>query len=115
MPPPPPHQFPGDDRITILEDTNGDGSFDKVTTFVDGLNIATAALPGRGGVWVMNPPYLLFYPEQGRHDVPGRPVVHLSGFGLEDTHAVANNLTWGPDGWLYGARAAPAPPRCASS
>ena len=28
----------------------------------------------------------------------------LSGFGLEDTHAVANNLRWGPDGWLYGAQ-----------
>ena len=28
----------------------------------------------------------------------------LSGFGLEDAHAVANSLTWGPDGWLYGAQ-----------
>ena len=28
----------------------------------------------------------------------------LSGFGLEDAHALANSLTWGPDGWLYGAQ-----------
>jgi hypothetical protein len=28
--------------------------------------------------------------------------VHLEGFGLEDTHSVANSLRWGPDGWLYG-------------
>ena len=27
----------------------------------------------------------------------------MEGFGLEDTHAVANSLRWGPDGWLYGA------------
>lgn len=112
VPLPPPHGVRGHDRITILEDVDGDGSFRKVKTFVDGLNIATSALPGRGGrgpddygVWVMNPPYLLFYPDKNRDDVPdGDPIVHLSGFGLEDTHAVANNLTWGPDGWLYGCQ-----------
>jgi putative heme-binding domain-containing protein len=54
---------------------------------------------------VMNPPYLLFYPDNDRNDVPdGDPVVHLSGFGLEDTHAVASSLMWGPDGWLYGCQ-----------
>src|SRR3954468_10174368 len=101
---PPPLGDKGADRITIHEDTDGDGTFDKTTVFVDGLNIATAALPGKGGVWVMNPPYLLFYPTKPGSDVPGRPVVHLSGFGLEDTHAVASSLCWGPDGWLYGAQ-----------
>ncbi|MFN3153477.1 PVC-type heme-binding CxxCH protein [Bremerella sp.] len=105
VPPAPPHHDRGADKITIHEDTNGDGKFDKHKTFVDGLNIATSALPGRGGVWVMNPPYLLFYPDENQDDIPdGDPEVHLSGFGLEDTHAVANSLTWGPDGWLYGAQ-----------
>ena len=112
VPPPPPHQFRGSDKITILEDVDSNGSFRKVKTFMDGLNIATSALPGRGGrfpgdygVWVLNPPYLLFYPDKDHKDVPdGDPIVHLSGFGLEDTHAVANNLTWGPDGWLYGCQ-----------
>jgi putative heme-binding domain-containing protein len=105
VPPPPPHQFRGADYITIHEDVKGDGSFSKVKTFVDGLNIATASLHGRGGIWVMNPPYLLFYPDKNRDDIPDAdPIVHLSGFGLEDTHAVASSLTWGPDGWIYGAQ-----------
>jgi putative heme-binding domain-containing protein len=103
VPPAPPDHFKGVDKITIHEDVKGDGSYSKVTTFLDGLNIATAALVGRGGVWVLNPPYLLFYPDPKRTDVAARPVVHLSGFGLEDTHAVASSLCWGPDGWLYGA------------
>ena len=103
--PPPPHQFVGRDKITIHEDTNGDGIFDKSKTFVDGLNITTAVERGRGGVWVLNPPYLLFYPDANNDDIPdGDPVVHLAGFGLEDTHSVANSLRWGPDGWLYGAQ-----------
>ena len=29
--------------------------------------------------------------------------MHLEGFGLEDTHSVANSLDWRPDGWLYAA------------
>src|SRR5262245_26441790 len=105
VPQPPPKGERGADKITILEDTDGDGSFDKMKTFVDGLNICTSVLPGKDGVWVMNPPYLLFYADKNHDDVPdGDPVVHLSGFGLEDTHAAANSLMWGPDGWLYGAQ-----------
>ena len=107
VPPPPPQNvgpFRGRDKITIHEDSDGDGFFEKTRTFVDGLNITTATALGSGGVWVLNPPYLLFYADADRDDVPdGDPVVHLNGFGLEDTHSVANSLTWGPDGWLYGA------------
>jgi putative heme-binding domain-containing protein len=105
VPPPPPNHFPGADKITIHEDTNGDGQFDSQKTFVEGLNIATSVCRGRGGVWVTNSPYLLFYPDKNNDDVPdGDPEVHLEGFGLEDTHAVVNSLCWGPDGWLYGAQ-----------
>ncbi len=103
--PPPPNHFRGADRITIHEDTDGDGSFDKHKTFLDGLNIVTACERGRGGVWVLNPPYLLFYPDKDNDDVPdGDPEVRLEGFGLEDTHSVVNSLRWGPDGWLYAAQ-----------
>lgn len=104
-PEPPPHGPMGADRVTIHEDTNGDGAFDDHKPFVEGLNIATSVTRGRGGVWLLNPPYLLFYPDADNDDVPDSdPVVHLKGFGLEDTHSVANNLQWGPDGWLYGAQ-----------
>lgn len=105
VPSPPPGHVPGADRITILEDRDGDGRFDSHKDFLTGLNIATSVAVGRGGVWVLNPPYLLFYPDRNKDDVPdGAPEVRLSGFGLEDTHAVANNLHWGPDGWLYGVQ-----------
>ena len=105
VPPPPPNHIPGADKVTILEDQDSDGYFETSKDFVTGLNIVTSALPGRGGVWVMNAPYLLFYPDKNGDDMPdGPPEVHLEGFGLEDTHAVANSLTWGPDGWLYGAQ-----------
>ncbi len=104
VPPPPPDHIKGADRITILESTRGDGVFDKAKDFVSDLNIARSVVCGRGGVWILNPPYLLFYPDKNRDDIPdGPPEVALSGFGLEDTHSGANSLAWGPDGWLYGA------------
>ncbi|MDB4679789.1 c-type cytochrome [Planctomycetaceae bacterium] len=105
LPKPPPHHTPGADRITIHEDTNGDGKYDKHKTFIDGLSIASSFVKGRGGVYVLNPPYLLFYPDADNNDVPdGDPEVLLQGFGMEDTHSVANSLRWGPDGWLYAGQ-----------
>lgn len=104
VPLPPPHHTPGADKITVFEDTDGDGRYDAHKDALTGLNIATSVVTGHGGIWVLNPPYLLFYPDANRDDVPdGDPVVCLSGFGLEDTHSVANSLQWGPDGWLYAA------------
>ncbi len=70
VPPPPPHHVKGLDRITIHESTKGDGVFDKHTTFLEGLNIVTSVARGRGGVFVLNPPYLLYYPTKDNADQP---------------------------------------------
>ncbi|HRE80021.1 MAG TPA: hypothetical protein PLN52_03185, partial [Opitutaceae bacterium] len=89
--------------IRVFEDADGDGTFESHQDVITGLNIATSVAIGAGGIWVANPPYLLFYPDANGDDLPdGDPVVKLSGFGIEDTHSVMNSLTWGPDGWLYG-------------
>jgi putative membrane-bound dehydrogenase-like protein len=104
VPEPPPRGPNGADKITICEDTDGDGVADKFKDFAIGLNLASGMALGHGGVFVAQPPYLLFYADKNHDDVPdGDPEVLLSGFGMEDSHAFANSLTWGPDGWLYGA------------
>lgn len=103
VPEPPPKGPKGADRITILEDSDGDGRADRFKDFLTGLNLATGLEFGYGGVFVLNVPYLLFYPDRNRDDVPDAdPEVLLSGFGMEDAQSLANHLTWGPDGWLYG-------------
>ena len=109
VPQPPPHGPIGKDKVTVFEDLDGDGTYDSHKDVITGLNIVSSVAVGAGsngehGIWVLNPPYLLFYPDADRDDVPDAdPEVHLSGFGLEDTHSVANSLMWGPDGWLYAA------------
>jgi putative membrane-bound dehydrogenase-like protein len=105
VPEPPPRGPRGADKITILEDTDGDGRMDRAKDFADGLNLASGFAFGHGGVFVLQVPYLLFYADRNRDDVPdGDPEVLLTGFGMEDAHSVANSLTWGPDGWLYGCQ-----------
>lgn len=97
-------KFKGNDKITYHVDKDGDGFFETSNTFVEGLNITTAMEFDKEGIWVLSPPHLLFYDDKdkdGKAD-SDKPEIHLSGFNLEDTHAVANSLTLGPDGWLYG-------------
>jgi putative membrane-bound dehydrogenase-like protein len=103
VPEPPPRGPRGADRITILEDTDRDGKADRTKDFVDGLNLCTGLEFGHGGLYVLQVPYLLFYADADGDDVPdGDPKVLLSGFGMEDAQSLANHLTFGPDGWLYG-------------
>ena len=105
VPEPPPHGPKGADRITILDDFDETGRARRSKDFVTGLNLATGLAFGNGGVYVLQAPFLLFYPDRNGDDVPdGDPEVLLSGFGMEDAHSVANSLTWGPDGWLYGCQ-----------
>jgi putative membrane-bound dehydrogenase-like protein len=105
IPEPPPKGPKGADRITIFYDPDETGRYRKNKDFITGLNLASGMALGYGGVFVVQPPYLLFYPDRNGDDVPdGDPEVLLTGFGMEDSHALANSLQWGPDGWLYGAQ-----------
>jgi putative heme-binding domain-containing protein len=94
---------PGRDRVKILADADGDGTFETAKIFAEGLNIPSGIAVGHGGVWVANAPDILFYPDANRDDVAdGPPQVVVTGFGRDDTHELPNSLTWGPDGYLYG-------------
>lgn len=105
VPPAPPNHFRGQDRVTIHEDKDRDGYYETHKTFLDGLSLMTSVALDRDGVWVLNPPYLLFYQDADGDDQPdGDPEVHLEGFGIQDSHSIASNLRFGPDGWLYGAQ-----------
>jgi putative membrane-bound dehydrogenase-like protein len=94
----------GRDRVLIFEDTDGDGTFDKRTVFLDdGVNLSGIEL-GFGGVWLCSLPNLIFIPLKDGEDRPaGPPQVVLDGWNMIDTkHNIFNSLGWGPDGWLYG-------------
>ena len=96
-------QSEGNDRIVILEDTDGDGQYDRRKIFWDKGNYLSGLEIGFGGVWVCCAPHLLFIPDKDGNDVPdGEPIVCLDGWSHAGSHTVLNSLIWGPDGWLYG-------------
>jgi len=90
-----------DDKILVLEDTNGDGKADKVTVFADGLLIPTGIEPGDGGCYVGQSTELLHFKDTDGDGIADQRRVVLSGFGTEDTHHILHTLRWGPDGQLY--------------
>ena len=93
---------PGNDRIKIVEDTNGDGRADKFTIFADHLNIPTSLAFGNGGVIVTQTPNVLFLKDSdgdGKADV--REILS-TGWGARDTHAQPSNLQYGPDNRIWG-------------
>ncbi len=90
-----------DDKLLILEDTNGDGRADKCITFAGGLHNPTGFEFWNGGVLVANAPDLLFLKDvdgDDRADVRERVI---SGLDSADTHHGSNSFTFDPGGALY--------------
>src|SRR5262249_299291 len=60
---------------------------------------------GHGGVFVGEPPNLIFLEDTDGDDKADRRTVLLDGWGYQDTHETLNSFIWGPDGWLYACHA----------
>ena len=93
----------GQDRIKICEDTDGDGKADKFTVFADHLNIPTSFTFANGGIVISQPPQFLFLKDTNGDDKADVRETIMTGWGVNDTHAQASNLSYGYDNWLRGA------------
>ena len=93
---------PGDDRIKILEDTNGDGRADKFTVFAEHLNLPTSLTFANGGVIVAAAPHFLFLKDTNGDDKADVRQVLNTGWGIRDTHAGPSNLQYAPDNHIWG-------------
>ena len=93
------------DRVIILEDKDWNGVAETRKVFTEDVQMLTSVEIGRGGVWLMCPPQVLFIPDANGDDIPdGEPQVVLDGFTVakDNYHNFANGLRFAPDGWLYG-------------
>ena len=93
----------GDDKIKILEDTNGDGRADKMTVFADGLNLPSGLAFANGGVIVAAAPHMLFLKDTNGDDKADTKTILSTGWGIADTHAGPSNLLYAPDNRIWGA------------
>ncbi|HYV31945.1 MAG TPA: PVC-type heme-binding CxxCH protein, partial [Candidatus Binatia bacterium] len=89
--------------VRLLEDTDGDGVFDRSTVFADGLSWPTGVACWKGGVFVVATPDIWYLKDT---DGDGKADIHrrvFTGFRKFNVQAVMNNLVWGLDNQIYGA------------
>lgn len=89
--------------VRLLEDTDGDGRFDRSQVFADGLSWPTAIACWDGGVFVGAAPDLIYLKDttgDGRADV--REVV-FTGFERSNVQGLINSFHWGLDQRLHGS------------
>jgi putative membrane-bound dehydrogenase-like protein len=90
-------------RVRILRDDDGDGVYDRSTIFLDGLPFPTGVTVWRKGVLVCAAPDIIYAEDTDGDDRADVRKVLFSGFGTENYQARVNSLTYGLDGWVYGA------------
>lgn len=100
-----PQWLPGksrpDDRLLILEDTDGDGRADSCHRFYDKLICPTGFEFYKDGVLVIDEPGILFLRDTDGDDVADEVTRVLDGIGTDDTHHAMGAWEYSPGGLLH--------------
>jgi putative membrane-bound dehydrogenase-like protein len=100
-----PHYKPGDarpdDKLIILEDTDGDFKADKLTVFADKLHIPAGFEFAPEGVYISQGTNLKLYTDTDGDDKADKSEIILSGFDDHDTHHVISAFSADPSGAIY--------------
>lgn len=88
-------------HIRLLEDTNGDGKFDKSKIFADSLTYPKGGVFYKGSLYVSSSPDLLRLTDTDGDGVADKREVILTGWVLNANGALLGGPFMGPDGWFY--------------
>jgi putative membrane-bound dehydrogenase-like protein len=89
--------------VRLLEDSDGDGRFDKSSVYVDSLSWPTAVTCFDGGIFVGAAPDIWYCKDtdgDGRADLRKRV---FTGFGRGNVQGLLNSFRWGLDNRIHGA------------
>lgn len=90
-------------RVRVLEDTDGDGRYDKSSVFLDELKYPTSVFTWRAGVLVIAAPDLIYAEDRDGDGRADHREVLFTGFAPGNPQHLANGFVWGLDNWIYGA------------
>ena len=87
--------------VRLVEDTDGDGFYDRSNIFADKLTSPNGAVWYGGSLYVATPPDLLRFEDTDDDGVADVKETVLSGWNLSANAASMHGPFLGPDGWLY--------------
>jgi putative membrane-bound dehydrogenase-like protein len=94
-------------RVKLLEDTNGDGRFDKATIYATNLPWPTAIICWNGGVFVGASPDVVFLKDTNGDGKADERRVVFTGFASAapklNVQQLLNSFTWGLDNRIHAA------------
>jgi putative membrane-bound dehydrogenase-like protein len=90
-------------RIKFLEDTDGDGKYDRATTFMENVRMPNGVLAWRDGVLVTAAPDILYARDTDGDGKADQLEVLFTGFKEGNPQLRVNGLRWGLDNWVYCA------------
>lgn len=90
-------------RVRVLEDEDGDGRFEKGTTFAEGLPYASGVQPWNGGVIVTASPRVLFLEDTNGDGRADRHETLFDGFAVDNPQLRVNSPTFALDNRIYVA------------
>ena len=88
-------------HVRLLEDTDGDGKFDKSKIFADSLSFPKGGVFYNGSLYVTSSPDLIRLTDTDGDGVADKREVVLTGWVLNSNGALLGGPFLGPDGWLY--------------
>lgn len=91
----------GDDRIKILEDTDGDGAADKMTIFAEGLRHCTTTVFSGNGVIATDGRDIVHLTDTNGDGKSDERKVLATGLNIHDTHASTSQFLYGLDNWIH--------------
>jgi putative membrane-bound dehydrogenase-like protein len=94
------HSRPGG-RVRVLEDTSGNGTYDKSTLFLDQLSTPTGVMAWRDGVLITAAPDVLYAEDTDGDGRADRREVLFHGFGEGNQQHRVNGLRYGLDNWVH--------------
>jgi mono/diheme cytochrome c family protein/glucose/arabinose dehydrogenase len=100
-----PHYQPGEarpnDKLLILEDTDGDGRADKQTVFADHLHLPIGFELAPEGVYLSQEPNLCLLVDDNHDDRADRMEILMHGFDTHDTHHAISAYSADASGAFY--------------
>ena len=91
--------------VRLLRDLDRDGRYETSTVFADKLLWAGGVAPYKQGVFIAAPPDIWYCRDTNGDGVADERRRVFTGFGTGNQQGMLNNLTWGPDHWIYGSTA----------